>query len=133
MRHFLTAMALVGVTLLSSCGFVHDEHITGSYRLIAVDINEQMGISYDLGGGSAVGRINETVFAYGFNKRFIVAKQHPKNDRSIINYFFLDMTKDSKYAEPSASVTGPLNQKEFEEATKRLSLPRFSRTISALK
>lgn len=133
MRHLLTALTLLSVLLISGCGFVHDEHITGPYRLIAVDIDEQMDISYDLGGGSAIGRIEETVFAYGFDKRFIVAKQHPNSDRSITNYFYLDMTKDSKYAEPSDSVTGPLTQKEFEEETMRLSLPKFSRTLAALK
>lgn len=133
MRHFLTALAVVSVSLLTGCGFVHDEHITGPYRLIAVDIDEQMSIGYDLEGGSAVGRIDETVFAYGFDKRFIVAKQHPRSDRSITNYFILDMNKDSNYADPSDSVTGPLSQKEFEEATKRLNLPRFTRTLDALK
>ena len=132
MRHLLPALALLSVLLIPGCGFVHDEHITGPYRLNAVDVDEQMSISYDL-GGSAVGRTGETVFSYGFDKRFIVAKQHPNNDRSITNYFYLDMTKDSKYAEPSDCVTGPLTQKEFEEDTKRLSLPIFSRTLTALK
>lgn len=133
MRHLLSAITLTLALLVSGCGFVHDEHITGPYRLIAVDVDEQMSISYDLGDGSAIGRIDETVFAFGHNKRFIVAKQHPGGDGSITNYFYLDMTKDSKYAEPSESVTGPLTQTEFEAEAKRLNLPEFARTLTALE
>jgi len=133
MQTIRSAFTLMAILLISGCGFVHDEHITGQYRLIAVDIDEQMSISYDLGDGSAVGRISETVFSYGYGERFIVAKQHPNGNRGITNYFYLDMTKDSKYAEPSDPVTGPLTQKEFEDEKKRLKLPDFSRTIKALE
>lgn len=126
-------MTLMSVLLVSGCGFVHDEHITGPYRLIAVDVDNQMSISYDLGDGSAVGRINETVFAFGFDERFIVAKQHPNGDRSVTNFFYLDMTKDSNYADPTDSVTGPLTEKEFESEAKLLNLPKFSRILTALE
>jgi hypothetical protein len=133
MRHFLAVIPITVALLVSGCGFVHDEHIVGPYRLIAVDIDEQMSISYDLGNGSAAGRINETVFAYGYNERYIVAKQYPNGDKSITNYYYLDMTKDSMYADLSASVTGPLSQTEFEAASVRLSLPNFTRTIKHLE
>ena len=123
----------MSVLLVSGCGFVHDEHITGPYRLIAVDVDNQMSISYDLGDESAVGRINETVFAFGFDERFIVAKQHPNGDRSVTNFFYLDMTKDSNYADPTDSVTGPLTEKEFESEAKLLNLPKFSRILTALE
>lgn len=132
-RCLMTALALLGVLLIAGCGSAHDELIIGPYRLVAVDLDEQMSISYDLGGGSAVGRIDQTVFAYGFDERFIVAKQHPNNDRSLTRYFFLEIAKDSKYAEPSDSVTGPLTLEEFEGATERLGLPEFTRTIEALR
>lgn len=133
MRHLSAIWTLLSLQLISGCGYVHDLHITGPYHLIAVDIDSQMSISYDLGGRSAIGRIDETVFAFGFDQRFIVAKQHPNGDRSITNYFYLDMAKDSEFAEPSDSVTGPLNLEEFEKAAKRLNLPNFSHTIESLK
>ena len=132
-RCLLTILSLLGLLLIAGCGSAHDELITGSYRLVAVDLDEQMSISYDLGDGSAVGRIGPTVFAYGFDERFIVAKQHPNNDRSTTSYFFLEIAKDSKYAEPSDSVTGPLTLAEFEEATQGLGLPGFSRSIEELR
>ena len=79
----MTALAAVSVSLLTDCGFVHDVHITCPYRMIAVDIDEPMSIGYDLVGGSFVSRIDETLFAYGFDKRFIVAKQLSRSDRSV--------------------------------------------------
>ena len=133
MRESLAFLTLLVCLLFAGCGFVHDEHITGSYRLIAVDLDKQMGISYDLGDGSAAGRINETVFAYGFDLRYIVAKQHPNNDRSITNYYYLDMTKDNKYADPAVSVTGPLSETDFEAASELLQLPKFTRVVTHLK
>jgi len=133
MQNVFATLLLTSALLVSGCGFSHDEHITGPYRLIAVDIDEQMSVSYDLGDGSAIGRIEETVFSVGFDKRYIVAMQHPGGDRSKTNYFILDMTKDSKYANPSESVVGPLSQTNFEASVKQLNLPVFSRVIKNLK
>ena len=133
MHNVFATLILLACVLLSGCGFVHDEHITGPYRLIAVDVDEQMSISYDLGDGSAVGRINETVFAYGYDNQYIVAMQHPEGNRSITNYFYLDMAKDSKYADPAVSVTGPLSKENFEAESKRLDLPNISHVINHLK
>jgi nitrous oxide reductase accessory protein NosL len=119
--------------LLSGCGYAHDEKLTGPYRLIAVDVDEQMDVSYSLPNGGAIGRIPETVFSVGWNDRYIVAKQHPKNNRSITNYYYLDMSRDSTYADPSASVAGPLKESDFLRKRTELSLPDFSRTIKALQ
>ena len=119
--------------LFCGCGYAHDEKLTGPYRLIAVDVDEQMDVSYSLPKGSAIGRIPETVFSVGWNDRYIVAKQHPKNNRSITNYYYLDMSRDSAYADPSASVTGPLVESDFLPRRAELGLPDFSRTIKALQ
>ena len=126
-------LALAVVAVLSGCGFVHDEHLVGPYYLTAVDTTEQMSLGYAVEGESRVGRIDETVFAAGWNDRYIVAKQHPKNDRRVTNYFFLDMTRDSKYADPSASVTGPMTEAEFRAKKAELGLPDFRRTLRSLE
>ena len=128
----VAAVAACGL-LLRGCGFVHDEHIIGPYRLIAVDIDEQMSLSYDCGDGSAVGRVGETVFAVGWNDRYIVAKQHPTNDRTRTNFFYLDITKDAKFADPSQSVTGPLTEAEFNKRKSELALPQFTRVVRSLE
>ena len=123
--------AISGV--LTGCGFVHDERLTGDYRLVAVDVLEQMSVSRSLPGGNAIGRIDETVFAVGWNDRYIVAKQHPANDRNVTNYYYLDMSRDSAYADPNQSVTGPLAEAEFKRHQAELKLPGFRRTIKQLQ
>jgi len=126
-------IGVIFVFHLAGCGFVHDEKIAGPYRLVAIDISEQMGVCYTLEKGDCIGRIPETVFSVGWNERFIVAKQHPSNNRSVTNYFILEMARDSKLADPSASVTGPLSAAAFEERVASLGLPPFTKTIEALK
>ena len=118
---------------LDGCGFVHDEKITGPYRLVAIDISEQMSVCYTLEKSDCIGRIPETVFSVGWNDRFIVAKQHPSNNRSVTNYFILELARDGKLADPSASVTGPLSATAFEGKVASLGLPPFTKTIEALK
>jgi hypothetical protein len=43
------------------------------------------------------------------------------------------MARDSKLANPSASVMGPLSAATFEEKVIALGLPPFTKTIEALK
>jgi hypothetical protein len=132
MKHgFYSYFALA--SLFSGCGFVHDDHLIGPYRLIAVDIDEQMSVSYSLPGGSAIGRIEETVFSVGWDEHFIVAKQHPNNNRRITNFYYLDIAKDGAYADPSASVTGPLTEAEFIKRQSTLQLPIFRHTVKSLE
>ncbi len=92
--------SIASALTLSGCGFVHDEHVIGPYRLIAVDSSTDMSLSYGLGSGDAVGRIDATVFSIGWNSRFIVAKRHPGGDRRVTQFYFLDISKDSVYADP---------------------------------
>jgi hypothetical protein len=103
-------LALIGMlVVLSGCGFGHDERVTGDYRLIADDVPDQMSLSRRLPDGNAIGRINETVFVVGWNHRYIVSKRHPAKNRKVTHYYYLDMSRDSIYADPSQSVAGPLS------------------------
>lgn len=92
---------------IPACGFVHDEHIDGPYRLIAVDVTDQMSVCYQL-KDACVGRIPQTVFAVGHNPSYFVAARHPASNREIIEYFYL-----------ARSLDGPL--------------PVFDREITSLK
>jgi hypothetical protein len=92
-----------------------------------------MSVSYRLASGDAVGRITETVFSVGWNDRYIVAKQHPKNDRNITHFYYLDISRDSMYGDPATSVTGPLSESEFFRRRAELGLPAFCRTIKSLQ
>lgn len=127
------AFSLALSMILCGCGFVHDERLTGKYRLIAVDVLEQMSVNYSLDASSAAGRINETIFAVGWDQRYIVAKQHPNNNRTVTNYYYLEMAKDSPPADAGASVTGPLTEAEFNLRKTELKLPEFTRAFKELQ
>ena len=118
--------------VLAACGFVTDEHIDGPYRLVAIDVNEDMGVCYSV-NRDCVGRIPETVFAVGWNNSFIVAARHPKNDRSRVEYFYIDRAVDGTFVDPSVSVRGPFDSQAFEQEKRRLGLPPFRREIAGLK
>ncbi|KQZ34145.1 DUF3997 domain-containing protein [Duganella sp. Root1480D1] len=136
MRKFFLPILGLLLTLLTGCwqSVIFDEKITGPYRLSAIDISEQMSVCYELKGkDSCVGRIEETVFSVGWSEQFIVAKQHPSNDRSVTNYFIIDIQKDAELLDPSESVTGPLTEAEYQEKSKSMSLPAFSRTLEDLR
>ena len=94
--------------------------INDMYYLGSIDADEDMSLYRDLGEGNGIGRIEPTVFAVGWDSIHIIAKQHPSKNKKVTNYFILDMTKDNKYADPSKSVIGPLDEKEFE--AKRITL-----------
>jgi hypothetical protein len=132
MRRLPIAMIVLAV-LLAGCGFVHDEHLVGPYYLTAVDTDEQMSLGHALAGGERVGRVDETVFAVGWDDRYLVAKQHPKNDRRVTNYYVVDRARDRADADPAASVTGPLSEAAFLAKKAELSLPGFRRTVRSLE
>jgi hypothetical protein len=127
------AVLLLAGILLSGCGFVHDEKIIGPYRLAAVDVDQQMSVCYELASGGCIGRIDETVFAVGADARYIVAQQHPSNDRTVTNYFILVIASDSELADPSKSVIGPLSEAAFRAKAQSLRLPAFTPTVASLK
>jgi hypothetical protein len=133
MKHpTISILAVIAVLVFAGCGS-HQEHLVGPYSLSAVDVPEQTSVYYELGDGSGIGRIGPTAFSVGWNDRYIVAKQHPAANRSITNFFYLDISKDSKYAEPSNSVVGPLTEREFTQKKRELGLPDFTRTIKSLE
>ena len=120
---------VLAMVLLSGCGEVHEEHLVGPYDLSAIDLEQQMSVYHS----DNAARIGETVFSVGWNKRYLVAKQHPNNNRSVTNFFYLDMTKDGPYFDPKASVVGPLTEAEFARKQAELGLPSFQRTITSLQ
>jgi hypothetical protein len=128
----ILVIAAIATLFLAGCDAYH-KHLVGPYILIAIDVEEQMSVSYDLGDGGSIGRIEPVVFSVGWGKRYIVAKQHPGGNRSITDFYYLDMTKDSKYAEPTNSVVGPLTEPEFVQKQRELGLPNFTLTIKNLE
>jgi hypothetical protein len=121
--------------LVSSCGLFDSGEAWrgGPYKLSWIDIPENVTLSYDLGKGSSVGRIEEQVFAVGWDGHYLVAQQHPKGDKNIINYFIIDAKKDTPMADPKDVVIGPLTEAEYKVKSGELNLPQFTKILSSLK
>jgi hypothetical protein len=124
---------IASAVALASCGFVHDQHIAGPYRLVAIDTYEQMDVCYTLAGGGCVGRVESTVFAAGSNDSYVVAARHPRNDRGRTEYFYIIRSLDRAEADPSVAVRGPLDAASFQSEQSRLNLPPLTITIERLQ
>jgi hypothetical protein len=131
-RMFIFVPAVVAILFLAGCDF-HRERLVGPYLVLAIDTPEQMSVAYDLGDGDSIGRIEPVVFSVGWSDRYIVAKQHPAGNRGITYFYYLDISKDSKYADPTNSVVGPLTETEFRQKQREVGLPSFTRTIKSLE
>ncbi|WP_282039933.1 hypothetical protein [Saccharicrinis aurantiacus] len=87
--------------ILKSCGgfgFLYQKHLTDDVWLIAVDEIEQMSVSLKVSENGYSGLIDETVFAVGFNKNYLIAKQHPRKfpeppQKDSTNYYIIDLNK----------------------------------------
>src|SRR6266851_1066449 len=103
---YLPAMCLLISVLLTGCDRLWPdvEWRAGHYVVIEIDAREQMSVGYDLEDGGYMGRVPATVFAVGWDGRYLIAKQHPYDainkseivDRSVTNYYIIDSAKDSK-------------------------------------
>ena len=112
-------VGLLCTALVTACGSVHDQQIDGPYRLVAIDVDEQMDVCYSI-QDAGVGRISVTVFAVGHDASYIVAARHPSNNRKITEYFYLIRSLDAPAFDPSASVRGPFSSEAFEAERARL-------------
>ena len=126
------AACVLSAVVLSGCGFVHDETIVGPYRLVAIDVEEEMDVCYSIKDG-CIGRIPATVFATGFNHEYIVAARHPNRDRSKVEYFYLIRSLDGELVDPSLTVKGPFDAAGYQAEQIKLGLPAISKEIGGLK
>jgi len=132
----LGKLSFIGPPLIAvavaACGFVHDQKIDGPYRLVAIDVEEQMDVCYSM-QDACVGRIGETVFSVGHDASYIVAARHPSNNRKVTEYFYLIRSMDGPIADPSASVRGPFDLDKFEAERAQLRLPPFDTNVAGLR
>jgi hypothetical protein len=132
LRYFAVCMT---TGLMSSCGLFDSgvEWRGGAYALVWIDTAENLSVCRKLAGGNWIGRVDSTVFAVGWDGRYLVAKQHPDNDRSKTNYFIVDAGNDTDYADPGKVVVGPLSTAEFQRKSAELHLPAFSKVLKSLQ
>jgi hypothetical protein len=102
------------ITLLFGCNvdLSPNYKVSDNYYVGVIDIPEDRSLYYDLGDGSGVGRVNGGVISVGWNEFHIIVEQRKDNKKL---FYILEIKKDSKYAEPSESVSGPFNEGEFKE------------------
>ncbi len=133
-----TLATIAVALLLSSCGFVHDETLVARYKLVAVDDNSGMSLCWKMDSGdcNGDGLPGPTLFAAGFNEKFIVLATHPNSNRSITRYFYIirDLKNEDKGdASHNFGVKGPFDQTQFDLQKANLHLPEFTRTFYDLK
>jgi hypothetical protein len=109
-----------------------EEWRDGPYALGWANDAYALQIQYELGGGGAITRVDEQVFAVGANAQYIVAKQHPHRDRKVVHFFIIDRAKDNHYLDREA-VIGPLEPWEYAAKKKELILPEFDTVIKSLE
>lgn len=130
---FLGIYAVTGV--LSSCGLFDSgiEWRGGPYALMWIDTSENISVCRELESGGCIGRIDSTVFAVGWDGRYLVAKQHPNNEKSQTNFFIVDSKNDASNADPGKAVVGPLTEPEFQQKAIEMKLPKFTKVLNSLE
>ncbi|MBD0296600.1 MAG: DUF3997 domain-containing protein [Flavisolibacter sp.] len=121
-----TLIVLLPALLLSGCFGLFDsdfEEIDQNFNIGWIDLHMTRTICYhsqgDMGGEQVV---TPFIFAYGQNRNFIVAKQHPTHDdevdKSITHYYII--RKNQTDFDKTEDVYGPFTQSEFERKLKTL-------------
>ena|SRR3982750_2229886 len=137
----LFAIAWLAQGCIGGFGFVYKEHLFGNYYLIETD-EVQMSLSYHApeDGSNYGGVIPETVFAVGFNEKYIIVKQHPRSfpkhpDKKITNYYIVPVTDGFNYRTMNG-MCGPLTLNQFSEKRIELGIPdslNFTKEFEDLK
>ena len=119
---FILSIFTVAI-LVAGCpeGLAYEEDLVDGYAVWAVDTMEYAAVVYkDKGGTGATGVVPRTVFAYGWNDDFILAKRHPerkdgKVDTTVTYWYIIEVA--------SGDVHGPLNEDEFRKLRTKLKVP----------
>ena len=108
---------------LFSCDGLKNEHLTERYYFVAVDARENMSLGYSVNddNSSFIDVVGETVFAAGYDDKYIILKQHPSNNRAITTYYIVLIHKEFNYS-PEKDVIGALTLAQFNEKRKELNI-----------
>ena len=116
------------ITGCGGIGLALDKTIIGRFHLIAVDVKEDVSLSYELDDGNFIGVVNQTVFAVGHNDKYIIVKQHPQQlGKSITNYYVVPVFVKNQYW-IEKEVVGPLTKEQFERKKKELNIENLEFT-----
>jgi hypothetical protein len=115
---FAVAILVVGCPFM---GLVYEEDLVNGYAVWATDVMKDAAVvKKEKGSSIAIEVVRATVFAYGWNDDFILAKQHPqKKDRKVdtsLTYWYIVEVA-------SGNVHGPLSEDEFNKLRTKLKVP----------
>jgi hypothetical protein len=133
--NFKIIITLVLTNIFFSCNDIKNNQIIGGYYLVAVDTKDNMTIGYEVDeNGNTVDVVGETIFSVGNNDKYIIAKQHPNRNKSIVNYFIIPIYKELTYS-PEKGLIGPLSLNQFEAKRKELNISNltFDKNIEDFK
>ncbi len=124
------SLCLLASTTLSGCGSpVYNEHITGSYYLLATDSITRLHVCRDVGNGGCLGRVPHTVYSVGFDSVYLVAKVNSGTpEEPQIYYYYLNMADDDGFKNAGEVTVGPLTRQQYLKAKLLFGLPAFSLT-----
>jgi hypothetical protein len=121
--YYLLSICAVAI-FVTGCpeGLIYEEDLCNGYAVWAADVMKNAGVVHKKEKGDSTAKVvvPHTVFAYGWNDDFILAKQHPQKkdrtvDTSVIYWYIIEVT--------SGDVHGPLNEDEFRKLRTRLKVP----------
>jgi len=112
------------VIFMGGCPFhgrAYEEDLSNGYAVWAADVIEDAVIvrKKDKEHSYSTRVVQPTVFAYGWNDDFIIAKQHPNKDRKVdtsLTYWYIVEVA-------SGDVHGPLSEDEFDKLRIKLKVP----------
>jgi hypothetical protein len=129
-------IAPLTMLLLAACGFDYDETLVGRYRLVAVDEVHQMRLCWSMDRGDCEWIIEDTIFAAGYDDKYVVAARHPNESmKSIVEYYYViraPKTESKEDGDNDIKVKGPFDRKQYEVEKRRLHLPEFARIFDDL-
>jgi NDP-sugar pyrophosphorylase family protein len=125
-------------TCIGGFGFIFKEHLFGDYYLVAPDAIEQCALSYhtEADGANYGTVIEETVFAVGYNEKYLIAKRYySKNwdgtlDKSEVEYCILPLKEGMNWRTKNGLIE-TTDSLAFENRRKELGISglKFTRII----
>lgn len=132
MKRIIFSITILFILFTNCTGLAIKKEIISNYYLIAVDVDENIELSYcESEKEDSYGTIvSATVIAIGFNDKFIIVKQKPQQmvwggNKNAINYFIIPIYKDFTYS-PEKGAIGPLTLNQFETKLKELKISNLT-------
>lgn len=114
---------MIATFACGSFGLLYEKDLVSKYAVWAPDIGEQAAVIKKKDGtNGASGVVPAMVYAYGWNDKFIITKEHPPLGNSL---FVVDITKTNWFIVEvkSGTVHGPLTEQGYIELRRKLGMP----------